>query len=164
MVFTFLKWGADIKMEQRLEVENFSDDETVSFKIPISLPYQIHNQGYEKVSGKFEHDGEFYNLVKQKIEKDTLYVVCIRNTSKKNLSSQMEDFENSVNDYPSSPSSQSKKLLNSFIKDYIAQHTIDLNQIHPELIKNKYLINSSTIFDRSVSPFSPPPEFIIYFS
>ena len=34
--------------------------------------------GYERVNGEFEHNGEFFKLVKQKLENDTLNIVCIK--------------------------------------------------------------------------------------
>jgi hypothetical protein len=46
-------------------------DETILLKIPVAVPYQIDSEGYERVDGEFEHQGEFYRLVKQKYQNDT---------------------------------------------------------------------------------------------
>ena len=73
------------ELTQLLNAGNYSELETFEFKIPLNIPYPIQNRGFDRVHGAFEFDGEFYELVQQKLERDTLYVVCIKNASESRL-------------------------------------------------------------------------------
>jgi len=64
------------------------------------LPYPIQQNGFERVDGEFEYKGEYYNLVKQRLENDTLFMVCIRNHQEKRLISTMTEYANMANDLP----------------------------------------------------------------
>ncbi|HEY5749442.1 MAG TPA: hypothetical protein VIU12_25415 [Chryseolinea sp.] len=117
-VFWGLKYRARIEMNQRLDDENYNTEETVTIKIPLTVPYNTFGQDYERMTGSFEHRGEFFNLIKQKLEKDTLYIVCIKDHKEKQLHAAMTDFIKLSTDIPTS-SQQTLKLLSGLIKDYI---------------------------------------------
>lgn len=107
-------------MIQRLDTDDYSQSETVLIKIPISIPYASDESEFERVDGKFEHQGEFYRLVKQKLSQDTLYVVCVKDKENKKIDEAMSSFVKTFTDKPVDTHSNSK-LVVSFIKDYIPQ-------------------------------------------
>lgn len=119
-VFLGLKYKNDKDMIQMLDAENYSDSETVTIKIPISIPYAADSKSFERVDGKFEHNGEFYRLVKQKLSQDTLYVVCVKDHENKVIDEAMTSFVKTFTDKPADNHSNSKILI-SFIKDYMPQ-------------------------------------------
>ena len=119
-VFLGLKYKNDRDMIQMLDAENYSESETVTIKIPISIPYAADSKSFERVDGKFEHNGEFYRLVKQKLSQDTLYVVCVKDHENKAIDEAMTSFVKTFTDNPSDNHSNSKILI-SFIKDYMSQ-------------------------------------------
>src|SRR5205085_5385583 len=49
--------------------------QTVTFAIPLAVPYAPDSQEYKKIEGQVEYGGEVYQLVKQKLLRDTLYIV-----------------------------------------------------------------------------------------
>jgi hypothetical protein len=102
------------EMAQRLDKGSYSAEETITIKIPFNLPYQADGKAFERRGGEFQHDGEFYKLVKQKIENDTLYVVCIKDNKEKKIFNFMADMVKMSSDLPASSSTM--KLLNSLIK------------------------------------------------
>jgi len=122
-----MKYRARMEMNQRLDDENYKADETVTIKIPLTVPYNIFGQDYERMTGSFEHHGEFFTLVKQKLEKDTLYIVCIKDHKEKQLHAAMTDFIKLSTDIPTS-SQQTLKLLSALIKDYIPTSSPALTQ------------------------------------
>lgn len=119
-VFLGLQYKNDRDMVQRLDAENYSDSETITIKIPISIPYATDSKGFERVDGKFEHNGEFYRLVKQKLVQDTLYVVCLKDHENKRIDEAMASLVKTFTDKPVDQHS-SAKIVISFIKDYIPQ-------------------------------------------
>lgn len=143
---------------KRLDNDQYKNEETVTLKLPLAIPYQT-NTDYQRVDGSFEHLGEYYKLVKQKIENDTLLIVCYRDKVEKKLSNLLTEYVKVTNDIPSSSKSAALKLLNSFSKDY-----------EPSAARNAYTLPCSTL-DFSLIPYqnifltdfkaslvSPPPE------
>jgi hypothetical protein len=72
---------------------------------------------FERVSGEFEHEGEFYTLVKQRFEHDTLFVVCIKNHERKEIKKALSDYVKTFTDEPAA--GHQGKTIPSFIKDFL---------------------------------------------
>ena len=83
----------------------------------MTLPYHLDSE-YERVDGEIEHDGEFYRLVKQKLEKDTLYIVCIKDHDSKRIKQALADYVKTFTDKPVDAKHQGK-FSASFIKDFL---------------------------------------------
>jgi hypothetical protein len=124
LLFLALKYQARTELIEHLDANTYTADRTIIIKIPLSIPYQTDWTAYERVDGDFEHQGEFYRLVKQKLHHDTLYVVCIKDHKQKQLTSAMGDFTKLVNDLPGT--STTLKLLGSFQKEYRFSSAIEL--------------------------------------
>jgi hypothetical protein len=154
-----LRYQAKTEMIARLDSRNYSSGETITLKMPFSLPYWMDSKEYERVDGEFQYQGEFYKLVEQKLEKDTLYVVCIKDASEKRLFNAMSDYVKLSNDLPSS-SQQALKLLGSLMKDFVesVQTEISLSQgWSQECSFAEPFFNLLTL----ASPVSsPPPELL----
>jgi len=114
-------------MIQRLDAEDYSASETVLIKVPLTVPYATDSKSFERVDGKFEHKGEFYRLVKQRLAGDTLYIVCIKDYQNKRINEAMSTFVKTFTDKPVDQHSSSKITV-SFIKDYI-QQSFSLQQL-----------------------------------
>jgi len=119
-VFLGLQYKNDQRMIQKLDADNYSDSETITLKIPISVPYAVDSKDFQRVDGKFEHQGEFYRLVKQRLSQDTLYIVCVKDTEDKRIDNAITDFVKTFTDKPVDNHPSSKVVVN-FIKDYVSQ-------------------------------------------
>lgn len=102
-----------------LDEDKYSTSEAITFKIPMSLPYSIEDQGFQRVTGEFENQGEVYRLVKQKLSKDTLYIVCVKDTESKKINQALTDYVKTFSDRPFNAKQQGTKLAYSIIKDYL---------------------------------------------
>ena|SRR5688572_8931762 len=120
-IFLGLQYKNDKDMVQKFDAENYSDSDVVTIKIPISIPYVMDSKDFARVDGKFEHNGEFYRLVKQKLSKDTLYVVCIKDRENKRIDDAMTTFVKTFTDKPVDNNQSNAKIVITFIKDYIPQ-------------------------------------------
>ncbi len=116
-----LQFKTSQDLVQRLDNLDYSDDETVTLKVPMAIPYHIDSDEYERVDGEIEHQGEFYRLVKQKLVKDTLYIVCIKDTESKRLKQALADYVKTFTDKPSTPNHHQTNIASTFIKDYLPQ-------------------------------------------
>jgi hypothetical protein len=106
------------QLVQQLDENSFQESETTTFKIPITVPYYTDSRDFERVNGEFQHNGEVYRLVKQKLQKDTLHIVCVKDNQSKKINQVLEDYVKTFTDKPGE-SKQSTKSLQVLIKDFI---------------------------------------------
>lgn len=108
----YAQWQSDVALENRLDAGNFSEQELFTIKVPISLPYQVDWQQYQRVDGEIEIDGVVYHYVQQKITNDTMFLQCIPHTAKNNIAAASVKVFESLNDLQSQK--QSGKKIASF--------------------------------------------------
>lgn len=155
--YYILLWGmqyqAHHEMKLRLDADNYADNETIVIKIPLTLPYDVFGKEYERSQGSFEYQGEYFKLVKQRLENDTLYTICIRDQKEKRIHTTLTGFIKLFNDVPA----VSKKILAFFAKDYNASHTIIMDhwQSHTLMALPKAAI---TLRNTSLPVRTPPPD------
>ena len=122
VVFVGLHFQLDQQLTSRLDNDLYDVEETVELKIPMPLPYPIYSDGFERVDGKFEHKGEYFKLIKHKWEKDTLYVVCIRDHGTRELVSTMINYvQHTLGLVNSSTGHKALNYLSKLIKDFFPQ-------------------------------------------
>jgi hypothetical protein len=114
-----LKYQNDALMIQQLDYENLEGLETVTIKIPLTLPYANSKDEFERIDGKYEHHGEYFRLVKQKLFRDTLTIVCVKDQHEKIIEGAMKNYVKTFSQHHST--TQSNKFNNSLIKDYLFQ-------------------------------------------
>lgn len=128
-LFLGWKYRNDLSMIQKLDEENYNHAETITIKVAITVPYAADSRDFERVDGEFEHNGEFYRLVKQRLLRDTLYIVCVKDHENKKIHQALSSFAKTFSDKHAEQPSDSKPII-SFIKDYIA-HSFSLGNISP---------------------------------
>jgi len=152
-----LRYKSSKELVQRLDNRQYSVDETVTIKVPFNLPYQLTNQEFQRVDGEISYNGEFYRLVKQKFENDSLVIVCIRDHESQRIHQALADYVKTFTDNPVD-SKQSSKITITFIKDFIPS-VVSIAHITDGY---HYAIESFTIderiLDRSLNVFTPPPQ------
>jgi hypothetical protein len=100
------------------EYENLSG--AISIKIPITIPYATDSWEYERVDGIFEHKNEFFRLVKRRLYRDTLEIICIRDVQHKQINQAFVKHASSMTDKTdSTPGPKAIQL----VKEYMATTT-----------------------------------------
>ncbi|MEJ0057550.1 MAG: hypothetical protein WDN75_19045 [Bacteroidota bacterium] len=117
-VYVGLKIQANHELKARLDADAYTEEETITVKIPLSVPYHTGSGKFHRINGDFEKDGKSYNLVKQKLERDTLHVVYIRDHKEAALSEMLADFVQNATDTPIQK--KAGKLIENFVKDYLS--------------------------------------------
>ncbi len=161
LVLIYQQKVANLHFSQSLALDDIPNDDFFIIKVPASLYVPAKNTEFEPISGSFEYKGKFYDMVKRKVENDTLYIYCINNHYKEKIASQIAnyvksyvvDFENDKNN------TQSQKLLKSFAKEYLKVSAYKLLSIYQSQTseKNVILDDSSPAMPSIATP-SPPPE------
>jgi hypothetical protein len=150
-VFWVLLLHADHQINYQLDANQYNPDETVELKIPVALPYPIQSQGFERVNGRFEHHGEFYRLVKHKLQNDTLYIVCIKDRQTRELVNTMNDYEE-LTQVPET-SQKAWNFISKLIKDFCPDDTFTIARQFG-LTMNMYF---SDVCQTLPQPFIPVP-------
>jgi hypothetical protein len=139
----------------RLEADSYSADDVVVLTLPVTLPYAIHNPGYERAVGEVEHAGEFYHLVKQKIENDTLFIVCLKDEVQKRLQQKMNEYAKFSNNLPVD-TQKTIDLLGKLFKDYTATFISQPSKFL--VLKYNFLFADASLkIMEQALPIDPPP-------
>ncbi len=159
LIFLALKIQAKNDLLHRLDADAYSSEEVVILTLPITLPYSIHSPEYERAMGEVEHHGEFYHLVKQKVENDTLFMICVKDQEQTRLQSSMEEYTSLTQALPAN-TKQNLSLLDYLFKDFIT--TASITPTAGWIPKYDILFQSKEfpINQRSLSIDSPPPELV----
>jgi hypothetical protein len=155
-LFVGLRYKTANDLVERLDNQQYLEEETVTLKVPMTIPYHLDSE-YERVDGEIEHNGEFFRLVKQKLEKDTLYIVCIKDQDSKRIKQALADYVKTFTDKPVDAKQQGKYSV-SLIKDFLPTST----EITPASAGWNYCITLVDKLDsfssRSLAVVSPPPQ------
>lgn len=151
-----LSLKAKHEISKRLDNDQYHEEETITLKVPLSIPYYSGNGEYERVEGEIQHEGEFYRLVKQKMEHDTLYIVCIRDHKIKHIKQALADYVKTFTDKPVSKSKGKGQI--SFIKDYLPALFSLSDGVDGWNRTLSWCSEAISYQSRSVPFFGPPPK------
>lgn len=156
-VFLGLQYRNDRALTNAFDADQYDDSQTVTIKIPVAIPYMTNQPDFERVDGKFEHQGEHYRLVKQKYGNDTLTVVCVRDAETKRINKALSEYVKNFSDQSADQNQHSNVTIN-FIKDYLPQ-TFSVRSLstgwEADVVQYGFCINLIPTFEASVVH---PPE------
>ena len=159
-IFWGLRYQAKQDLVSRLDSDSYANDETILIRIPMTLPYPMP-VGYERVNGEFEHNGEFFKLVKQKLENDTLNIVCIRDHKEKQLFGAFKDFIKLSNDLPTTDSQHAILLLSKLLKDYGPLLDLEIISCEGWCKESSMYYQNAALLSQDRPVHSPPPKAIL---
>ena len=138
-------------MESRFDEGTYDASRSVVIKLPIAIPY-VDSRGFERIDGTFEYKGDFYRLIKQKFQNDTLHIVCIKDERHKEIHKELIRYTETFGDQNGSVT----KTMD-FIKDYLPNTTgiSRLSEGWEQLLNRRSLIlNFPDSYHHNV--FTPP--------
>lgn len=156
-VFVGLEISNTKRMQASFDEERHSIAQEVTIKVPLTIPYGTDAKEYTRVDGEFEYQGEFYRLVKQRFKKDTLYIVCVKDSTSKKIHRALTDYVKTFSDKPTAEKGNSKTTP-SFIKDYLSTTTelqLQNDGWHKLINESGYL---SPYQSAGLSCNTPPPK------
>lgn len=157
VVFWGLRTQAKKDLLHRLDADQYSSEDLIVLTIPVSLPYPIQQNGFERVNGEFEYQGEFYNLVKQRLENDTLFMVCIKDHQEKKLVNAMSEYTNLANSLPSS-AKHTIDLFGKLFKDYTSTELTCISSGKEWCLNISFTEETFELLQKDYPILSPPPK------
>lgn len=156
-IYAGWQWKNSREMNARLSDDNYSEQETRTFKIPLSLPYGVDSKDYERVEGEFTYEGDVFRLVKQRMYRDTLFLVCIKDVKSTQINQALTDYVKTFTDKPVN-AKQSVKFSVDFSKDYLST-IISVNQNSKGWERSAYLSTKPRVLIHSfTASIVHPPE------
>jgi hypothetical protein len=89
---SYMVSNANQSLEAAIDKNSYSEDQLISIKKPINLPYYNNTNNFTRAYGEVEMNGVLYQYVKSRICNDSLEMLCIPNTSKQQLLNAKDDF------------------------------------------------------------------------
>jgi hypothetical protein len=102
------------------ERQNAQED-LITMKIPLAVPYWQGQVEFESATGQVHFQGEYYQLVQQKLQNDTLHVVCVRDGQAKARHQALAEFVQQFAQTGDDEEGDSASLLKNFSKDYLSK-------------------------------------------
>jgi hypothetical protein len=126
-VFDKLEKDASVQLIDKLDNDQYRDDQLIEMKVPLPMPYQTNWSSFERYNGEIQIEGVHYNYVKRKVWNDTLILLCIPNHDKMQLNSAKEQFFSLVNDLDQKGKDMpapKANIVKSITTDYQATETM----------------------------------------
>jgi len=133
----------------------------IELKIPVNMPTIQDWTEYEVVQGQVQLKDAYYNYVRLKMTRDTMYFICIPNTVKTRLVNANIITAKEINDVP-----MSKKGHDTGIKkvNTLSEYNLQAFQYSYHAFETQLKPNDNSVSFKLNSPFidSPgkPPNFI----
>ena len=83
--FYYAENKSDRQLEAQLDRHQYNDEDLVTLKIPLNIPYQLNESQFERIDGEISLDGKLYKYVKRKVSEGNLILLCIPNVNKMTL-------------------------------------------------------------------------------
>ncbi|MBS1949627.1 MAG: hypothetical protein OJF59_000109 [Cytophagales bacterium] len=155
-IYVTLVQHADAQAEQSIDDNSYDKACTITFKFPLTMPYPIQN-GVERVTGEFEMSGEFFKLVEQRYENDTLYIVCLKSIDRKKAADLLSQAVNYSTDSRTS-SGPNIKLNSVILKDFNSSFFTDIPLLHWVAVSNGIIEPTLLYTSLAQSVPTPPPN------
>lgn len=139
-------------------------DEYKVMKFPVApLPYTASWENTDDVAGLFQSDGQFYNVVHQKIENDTAYITLKTNLSARDRFLELADQVTDANRKPSAGATPLRRAvlsLSNLVKVYWVspRQTILVFTDLALRLFTSYSNKHTTFISPLLALFTPPPE------
>ncbi len=105
-------------MMRAFDSNRYDQSRTLTIKVAVSIPYMPDQSGFERVDGKFVHNGKHYRVIKQRYARDTLTVVCLRDTELPKIDKALASYVNTFTDKATTTKHTTKISVN-FLNDYL---------------------------------------------
>lgn len=157
LLFNALETSTDVAFTAKLDDGNYNEDELITVKVPVNMPYQVTRTDFERVDGEINIDGHVYKYVKRKVQNDTLTLLCIPHHEKTELQQKANEYAGKVNDLPSNSNNKKAEIFKQLTADFdITYSTALYNSDNKQAVANLY--QNTTLPHQFLPVNGPPPE------
>lgn len=157
-VIDYIQRRQDVKLTAQLDKDEYANEDLISIKTALSLPYYNASMDFERVDGAIKIDGVEYRYVKRRIVADSLELLCLPNTVKQKLQTAKSDFFKLSNDLQRPENSKkAANIVKTVLPDYCdALTTYILPSLLVEKQKHGFSMIQFTSFLFALTPEQPP--------
>ena len=122
LLYQYYIHQADVQMVKRIFDNKIDNAKLIELKIPVKMPTISDWDQYEEIVGQIQLKDAYYNYVKLKMTRDTVYFICLPNAVKTRLVNANIITAKEISDVPLSKKGQepvSKKV--NALSDYNLQ-------------------------------------------
>ncbi len=161
--FYYTQQKADKQLVASLDKEAYNDNDLITIKIPLSLPYQTDQRDFERVDGEIKLNGTIYKYVKRKVYHGELVLLCLPDHNKMKLESAKGEFFKLANSLQTNtptkkPVNSSTVSINNILSEYDSLFQNWSLSPFASHIKPKYSNKNCETHIRSRNPLELPPE------
>jgi len=85
LVFGYYIHQSDVQMVKQIFDNKIDNTKLIELKIPVSMPTIQDWTEYEEIVGQIQLKDAYYTYVRLKMTRDTMYLICLANTTKTQL-------------------------------------------------------------------------------
>lgn len=100
LAFQYFMNKSDDQIVSQLYSNGTNSSKLIKLKIPVHMPTLDDWTDYANIQGQVQVKDSYYNYVRLKMTKDTLYLICLPNTVKANLAKANIIMTKNLNDIP----------------------------------------------------------------
>ena len=159
----FLHTKSTNQLTAQIDKRAYKDNELISIKTPLSLPYYTNSETYERVDGIISIEGQYYHYVKRRIFNDSLELLCLPNPTKAKLDRIETEFSKSVLDGSATEGTTKKTTVIKPVLPEFCEHNLVITEA--QSINFQFIFYSSYTFyipEAELSVATPPPDFMQY--
>jgi hypothetical protein len=159
LVISYLQQQHDVRLTAQLDKDDYRNEDLLSIKTPLSMPYYNRSLDFERVDGSIRIDGVEYRYVKRRIVNDSLELLCLPNTTKQKLQTAKSDYFKIANDVqqPENGNKKAANIIKAVQPEYCNALTL-FSFYTPRFTKQKHLLTNSIAFSSryGTTPEQPP--------
>jgi hypothetical protein len=164
-VFDYARHQSDKQFSAQLEGKQFDEKDLITVRVPLFMPYQAANKGFERASGEVTIAGTVYKYVGRKIDNGELVLYCLRDERGSSLLNARDTYYSETNGLACDGPSQDNHSTNNSSNapgfnlgdydDFVAGYTLPMDA--PAIL---YAVpsNDVSILHRDGSLPERPPE------
>lgn len=107
--------------EQKLQLEE------QLLEIPLKAPYLANQEEFQVANTRFEKEGEYFRVIKQRYQNDTLQLVYVPDTARQVIDLTVKKWISSLMDEDAPQEQSGKTFAKLFAKDYLPTVILDFS-------------------------------------
>jgi hypothetical protein len=107
ILFYFAQQQSDTNIEKSFDGNQYNEQDLVTLKIPISVPYQVEQRDFERFDGEINLNGRIYKYVKRKVSGGNIVLLCLPDQNKMKLEAVKNDCVKNSSDLQNTASKKS---------------------------------------------------------
>jgi hypothetical protein len=125
LLIAYLQKDNTAIIETKIDQKAYNDNELISIKTILNLPYYSSSPEFERSYGSINIDGIDYEYVKRRVYNDTLELLCLPNHDKTKLQAVTNELTKSTAGGSTSEPSKKATVIKLSLPDFFQQTTDD---------------------------------------